>query len=280
MLIQLDPDRMAQLGITVSDVAAAVREQNATNPAGPARRGSRRRRAPSSRCRSRRSAGSRRPSSSPTSSSARGPTARSSGCATSARWCSARGTTISPAGSTAGPTAPLLLYLRPGANALAVKQAVVKRMNELARSFPPGVQYTIPFDTTPFVTASIKEVVTTLVEAMAARDAGGLHLPPELARDAHPDARRAGQRHRHVPRPAAARLLDQRADAVRAGARDRHRGGRRDRRDRERRAHHGRRGPVRRASPPTARSGRWPARWSRSCSCSARCSCRWRSSAA
>ena len=34
MLIQLDPDRMAQLGITVSDVAAAVREQNATNPAG------------------------------------------------------------------------------------------------------------------------------------------------------------------------------------------------------------------------------------------------------
>ena len=35
MLIQLDPERMAQLGITASDVAAAVREQNATNPAGP-----------------------------------------------------------------------------------------------------------------------------------------------------------------------------------------------------------------------------------------------------
>ena len=34
MLLQLDPDKMAQLGITVSDVAAAVREQNATNPAG------------------------------------------------------------------------------------------------------------------------------------------------------------------------------------------------------------------------------------------------------
>ena len=62
--------------------------------------------------------------------------------------------------------APLLLYLRPGANALAAKQAVVKRMDELARNLPPGVQYKIPFDTTPFVTASIKEVVTTLVEAM------------------------------------------------------------------------------------------------------------------
>ncbi len=34
MRLSLDPDRMAQLGLTVSDVAAAVREQNATNPAG------------------------------------------------------------------------------------------------------------------------------------------------------------------------------------------------------------------------------------------------------
>src|SRR3989449_751300 len=34
MLLSLDPDRMAQLGLTVSDVAAAVQEQNATNPAG------------------------------------------------------------------------------------------------------------------------------------------------------------------------------------------------------------------------------------------------------
>ncbi len=34
MLLSLDPDRMAQLGLTVSDVAAAVREQNTTNPAG------------------------------------------------------------------------------------------------------------------------------------------------------------------------------------------------------------------------------------------------------
>ena len=39
-------------------------------------------------------------------------------------------------------------------------------------------------------------------------------------------------------------------------------------------------GPRRRASPPTKPFARWAARSSRSCSCSARCSCRWRSSAA
>ena len=63
------------------------------------------------------------------------------------------------------PIAPLLLYLRPGANALAVKQAVVKRMDEL-RATSRRESLEVPFDTTPFVTASIKEVVNTLVEAM------------------------------------------------------------------------------------------------------------------
>ena len=64
------------------------------------------------------------------------------------------------------PTAAIRLYLRPGANALNVKTAVVARMNELARSFPAGVSWFIPFDTTPFITASIDEVVKTLFEAM------------------------------------------------------------------------------------------------------------------
>ena len=64
------------------------------------------------------------------------------------------------------PTAAIRLFLRPGANALNVKQAVVARMNELARNFPAGVTWFIPFDTTPFITASIDEVVKTLFEAM------------------------------------------------------------------------------------------------------------------
>src|SRR6185437_13005913 len=64
------------------------------------------------------------------------------------------------------PTAFVLLYSRPGANALAVKKALVKRLDELQKTFPAGVHYALPFDTTPFVSASIKEVAITLVEAM------------------------------------------------------------------------------------------------------------------
>ena len=64
------------------------------------------------------------------------------------------------------PSALSLLYTRPGANALAVKDGVVARMNELQKTFPKGITYAIPFDTTPFVTASIKEVLVTLAEAM------------------------------------------------------------------------------------------------------------------
>ena len=128
---------------------------------------SRRRRARSSRCRSRRSGDCRRPTSSTTSSSARAPTARSFGCATSAPRCSARAATISIGRLNGVPTAFVLLYTRPGANALAVKDAVVKRMEEMQPGFPQGVHYAVPFDTTPFVSASIHEVVITLIEAMA-----------------------------------------------------------------------------------------------------------------
>ncbi|HET8650529.1 MAG TPA: efflux RND transporter permease subunit, partial [Gemmatimonadales bacterium] len=46
------------------------------------------------------------------------------------------------------------------------KDALVQRLDELSRGFPPGVTYSIPFDTTPFITQSIHEVVTTLIEAL------------------------------------------------------------------------------------------------------------------
>src|SRR4029078_1210821 len=55
--------------------------------------------------------------------------------------------------------------LQPGANALEVAQSVRKRMAELKSGFPQGVDYTIPFDTTRFVDASIKEVLKTMFEA-------------------------------------------------------------------------------------------------------------------
>src|SRR2546423_2469756 len=62
-------------------------------------------------------------------------------------------------------TIGMATYLQPGANALEVAELVRARMRELKRTFPEGVDYTIPFDTTRFVDASIKEVNTTIYEA-------------------------------------------------------------------------------------------------------------------
>ena len=62
-------------------------------------------------------------------------------------------------------TIGMATYLQPGANALEVAQLVRDRMKELKPTFPEGVDYTIPFDTTRFVDASIKEVNTTIYEA-------------------------------------------------------------------------------------------------------------------
>ncbi|KDC71111.1 multidrug efflux pump BpeF [Bordetella bronchiseptica MBORD624] len=55
----------------------------------------------------------------------------------------------------------------PGANALDVADQVRATMQELAQDFPPGVEYRIEYDPTQFVRASIKAVVHTLLEAIA-----------------------------------------------------------------------------------------------------------------
>ncbi|MEO9189382.1 MAG: efflux RND transporter permease subunit, partial [Acetobacteraceae bacterium] len=62
------------------------------------------------------------------------------------------------------PAAGMAIFLTPGANALAVAGIVKTRMTALARGFPPGVAFSVPFDTTTFVSASIDEVYMTLVE--------------------------------------------------------------------------------------------------------------------
>src|SRR5262249_44618153 len=53
------------------------------------------------------------------------------------------------------------------ANALDVMKAVRARMATLAPSFPPGVKYSIPFDSTTFIQIAIEEVLITLFEAVA-----------------------------------------------------------------------------------------------------------------
>jgi multidrug efflux pump len=166
MTIRLDPDRMTQLGITVGDVRDAVQEQNATNPAGTL---------------------GREPSppgtelTLPVTALGRLQTAdqfadiivraRQDGSFVRVKDIGTVELTsqnLDLVGRLNGkPTANILVYLRPGANQLQVKQAFVARMNELARGFPDQVTWTIPFDATPFVTASIEEVAKTLGEAMA-----------------------------------------------------------------------------------------------------------------
>ncbi|MFI4909227.1 MAG: multidrug efflux RND transporter permease subunit [Steroidobacterales bacterium] len=64
------------------------------------------------------------------------------------------------------PAGGLGVFLSPGVNALAVADAVKAEMASLARSLPPGVQWSVPYDTTPFITASIHEVLMTLGEAI------------------------------------------------------------------------------------------------------------------
>lgn len=53
-----------------------------------------------------------------------------------------------------------------GANAIATAEGVKARMDELARGFPSDITWSVPFDTTPFISESIKEVVKTLFEAV------------------------------------------------------------------------------------------------------------------
>src|SRR5580692_8243045 len=61
--------------------------------------------------------------------------------------------------------ASIAIYQLPEANALDVANAVRAKMATLAKAFPPGLAYDVPFDTTKFVTASINEVFLTLGEA-------------------------------------------------------------------------------------------------------------------
>jgi multidrug efflux pump len=65
------------------------------------------------------------------------------------------------------PTAGLGINLAPGANALAVTEAVKTRLEELEPYFPQGVEIRYPYQTAPFVEASMEAVIHTIVEAIA-----------------------------------------------------------------------------------------------------------------
>ncbi|MEO5324395.1 efflux RND transporter permease subunit [Mesorhizobium sp. CC13] len=64
------------------------------------------------------------------------------------------------------PSAAIAVQLSPTGNALATSEAVRAKMDELSRYFPSGIEYAIPYDTSPFVKVSIEKVISTLVEAV------------------------------------------------------------------------------------------------------------------
>ncbi len=64
------------------------------------------------------------------------------------------------------PAAGVAIKLAPGANALSTADAVKKRATELSAAFPPGIKLVFPVDNTTFVRLSIKDVITTLIEAI------------------------------------------------------------------------------------------------------------------
>jgi len=62
--------------------------------------------------------------------------------------------------------AVLGIYMLPGANAMEVADNVKKAMQEISRNFPEGMSYSIPFDMTTYISESIHEVYKTLFEAL------------------------------------------------------------------------------------------------------------------
>ena len=63
------------------------------------------------------------------------------------------------------PAASIGIYQSPGANAVAVTAQVRKVMDELTQRFPHDLTYSVFFDTTVFVNATVREVIQTLIEA-------------------------------------------------------------------------------------------------------------------
>ncbi|TVM17075.1 hydrophobe/amphiphile efflux-1 family RND transporter [Oceanidesulfovibrio indonesiensis] len=165
MRIWLDPGKMAELGLTVNDVAAAINEQNVQAPAGqiglpPVPKGQEFQY--SVQVKGRLTDAEEFLNivlrANPDGSMVR---IKDVG---SAELGSLAYNNFSRLNGT--DTSSILIYQLPGANALETIAQVRSTMDTLAGQFPAGIAYTIPYDTTLFVDASINEVMETLFEAL------------------------------------------------------------------------------------------------------------------
>jgi len=166
MRVWLDPDKLARLGLTASDVASAIRQQNVQAPAGqigmpPAPPGQEFQLTVQVKGRL------------TDPEEFADIIVRSGKGAQLVRVRDVGRVELGSQSYTAftrlngKPTCTIQIFQLPGANALEVVKQIRAIMAEQATYFPPGVAYTIPYDTTKFVTASIHEVIKTLFEAVA-----------------------------------------------------------------------------------------------------------------
>ncbi len=166
MRVWVNPDRMAELGITASDVAAAIQAQNRQNPAGsigqpPAPSGTDFQYSVSAPGRL------VHPAEFQEIILRAGP---DTGLLRLGDIGSAQLGPLTYGGFNrvdGAPSGNLIVFLAPGANAVATADRVRRFMDEAKRSFPEGMDYIIPYDSTVFVRASIQEVMKTLFEATA-----------------------------------------------------------------------------------------------------------------
>jgi HAE1 family hydrophobic/amphiphilic exporter-1/multidrug efflux pump len=164
MRVWLQPDKMARLGVTPTDVANAIRTQNAQYAAGkigaePAPKGQQLTYTVTVRGRLARV------------EEFENIIVRAQGPSGVLRLKDVANVELGaqtydvPATVDGKPSVGMAIFLQTGANALAVAKAIKARMEEVKANFPPDLEYLIPFDTTIVVNASIHEVRVTIFEA-------------------------------------------------------------------------------------------------------------------
>jgi hydrophobe/amphiphile efflux-1 (HAE1) family protein len=165
MRVWLNPDKMTKLGITATDVSNAVQAQNRQNPAGAIGQ------APSPTGTDFQYAVTA-PGRLTDPSEFAGIVVRARPDASLVR-ISDIGRVELGAQTYSGysrlngkPSANVIVYLAPGANAVETADQVIRYMESVKQTFPTGISYVVPYNSTMFVRAAIKDVIVTLMEAI------------------------------------------------------------------------------------------------------------------
>ena len=127
------------------------------------------------------------------------------------------------------PATVLIIYQLPGANAIQTVDNVRKLLEETRKTFPPGLNYRISLDTTEFVEVAIRRSLPCLERRHHPRADRGLHLPGQFPRHVHPHAGGARLPGGNLRGVRGSGIFHQYAHHAGRRAGGRHRGGRRHR---------------------------------------------------